>query len=139
MRLYRKNNPEYYKNELNIRNEWIKNNPEYHVWNQSYYNWRLRKTAIQKLGGKCVICGIEDVRILQINHKNGGGNEEVNNSGKGNIAFYRDIVKGKRLIDDLEVRCANHNVLYEYERGKRNDFTNYQPKVRKWNGGMVSA
>lgn len=73
-----------------------------------------RGKAINKLGGKCVNCGETDLRVLQVNHLNGGGGKD----DKG-LVFYRKIVKGERDIEDLDVRCANCNILYEYEAGRR--------------------
>jgi hypothetical protein len=77
--------------------------------------WKYKQQAIAFLGGKCVVCGITDMRILQINHVNGGGSKE-NMFGE---AMYKAIIQGTRIIEDLDVRCANHNLLYEYESGRR--------------------
>ncbi len=83
--------------------------------------WKLaldiHKKAIKILGGKCIICGIDDLRILQINHIDGEGTKEYKKIG--NYIFYKSIIDGKRNLDDLDVRCANHNILYEYETGRR--------------------
>jgi len=64
-----------------------------------------------------VECGISDLRVLQVNHKNGGGTKERRETSS--IPFYRSIVDGTRPRDDLDIRCANHNILYEYVSGKR--------------------
>ena len=82
----------------------------------SAYGYRLQTKALNLLGGKCVRCGETDRRVLQINHLNGtGGGEDRYNQRK----FLRSLVKGQRSTDNLEVRCANCNILYEYERGVR--------------------
>jgi len=81
-----------------------------------FRHWKLRLQAIQKLGGKCVICGLTDLRLLTINHKD--GRNFRNTIDKGDAFYYR-ILNGKRLINDLEVRCYNHNILYEFEKGYR--------------------
>lgn len=87
---------------------------------QREYYWGLRKELVRKLGGKCVVCGITDIRVLQVNHLNGGGKKEFRNShNKDYTTFLRDVVRGVRGIEDLDLRCANHNVLYEYEVGRR--------------------
>ncbi len=52
-----------------------------------------------------------------MNHMNGGGRAEL--ELKGNWAFYTDILSGKRNTNDLNLLCANCNIIYEYERGKR--------------------
>jgi hypothetical protein len=85
---------------------------------QAYARQRLfevKTKAMNMLGGKCVDCGITDVRVLQVNHKAGGGTKEKLFGGD----MYRAIISGERKIDDLDVRCANHNIIYEYERGSR--------------------
>ena len=73
----------------------------------------LRYLALEKLGLKCAKCGFDDLRALQINHKNGGGTKEYKS-----LSMYRAIIAGTRAIEDLETRCANCNALYEYERGR---------------------
>jgi hypothetical protein len=77
--------------------------------------WKLKKQAIEILGGKCIVCGLADLRVLQINHKKGYGGKEA----RFGQDMYRAIVKEFRLIEDLNVMCANHNIIYEYERGAR--------------------
>ncbi len=82
---------------------------------QRKYRWILKQRVFEMLGGCfCVKCKITDIRILTINHKNGGGRKE-RESRKG---LLLDILKGRRKIDDLEVRCQNCNILYEYEVGR---------------------
>jgi hypothetical protein len=73
----------------------------------------VHEKAIRKLGGKCVRCGETDIRVLQINHINGGGCREL--SRRKATSFYRDIVAGRRKTDDLDVRCANCNILARYK------------------------
>ena len=67
------------------------------------------------LGGKCVVCGVTDLRILTINHKNGGGTKDR----KARIKVYRELRNGSRDKKDYDVRCFNCNILYDYERGIR--------------------
>jgi hypothetical protein len=76
-----------------------------------------RKKAISILGGKCMNCGETDLRVLQVNHLNGGGSKE--NSKRGARAVWADVIKGNR--EDVDVRCANCNILYDYERGIKTD------------------
>ena len=95
---------------------WVKNLAK----KQAYY----RKTKLEALGivakqkdPKCVYCGCDDIRFLEINHKNGGGSKEgsrfISKNGnriyRANPNFYWGIIKGKRLAGDLEVVCAPHN------------------------------
>jgi hypothetical protein len=68
--------------------------------------------ALTVLGGKCVKCGCSDYRVLQFNHINGERAHEKS------YKFYADICLGKS-VSHLEVRCANCNVIHEFERGNR--------------------
>jgi hypothetical protein len=85
--------------------------------------------VIAKLGGVCVGCGESDFRVLHINHRNGGGYREAR-SGYWGWKLIAAIAEGHRRIDDLDLRCANCNIRYEYERGRRvlPDFLS-QPEV----------
>jgi len=81
--------------------------------------WKRRLKVLQILGGKCVRCGNADLRVLQINHIAGGGIKEYRALNGHLGKFYMAIVSGERRRDDLNLLCANCNVLYEYERGNR--------------------
>jgi hypothetical protein len=70
--------------------------------------------ALLLLGGKCVKCGCSDYRVLQFNHINGERAKEKS------YKFYADICLGKP-VPHLEVRCANCNLIHEFERGKRSN------------------
>jgi hypothetical protein len=76
---------------------------------------RRKLAVIAMLGGKCVSCQETNPRVLQVNHKNGGGLKEL----RGQLNFYTNILAGRRKIDDLDLRCANCNILYEYECGRK--------------------
>jgi hypothetical protein len=82
--------------------------------------WRFlsKLKALQKVSGllvpKCCICGIEDPRVLTINHKNGDGKIDNKKYHSSTIAVNRG-----RDVSDLDVRCFNCNILYEFELGRR--------------------
>lgn len=78
----------------------------------------LRLKAVQALGGKCVACGNSDPRVLHINHVN--GREEKYQAGKKQFDFYRAIGDGKG-DEGVDLRCANCNILYEYEMHRRRE------------------
>jgi 5-methylcytosine-specific restriction endonuclease McrA len=96
-----------------------KEHPGYNSKKSREYYVKRRKKVIAILGGKCVRCGIDDWRVLQINHLNGGGTKELKSNYPEKM--YIDIINGNRKTDDLDLRCANCNILYEYERGVRKD------------------
>lgn len=123
----RMSSPKERKQSIKRASDWRKTHPDYlknyrqtekckNANRQRY--WKLRRKIIELLGGKCVRCGEIDIRILQINHKNHDGKKE-HNSGKAINKFYRAILNGERPKDDLEIRCANCNIIYEYETGRR--------------------
>jgi len=91
------------------------NNPQKESFRGSVKNFSYKFLALKKINKnkkpKCVKCGNEDLRILTINHKKNKDKEDKK-------SFYIKIVKGKRKTEDLEVRCYNCNILYEYERKK---------------------
>ncbi len=76
---------------------------------------RLKIQTFSLLGGKCVGCGITDIRVLQVNHKNGRGGEK----DLFGAEMYQAIVSKIRITEDLDLRCANCNIIYEYECGRR--------------------
>lgn len=80
----------------------------------------FRKSVLFRLGGinpKCVNCGCDDFRLLEVNHKNCGGAKEIRTKGSG---FYGDIINGKRKIEDLELLCRVCNALHflQFKYGK---------------------
>lgn len=71
----------------------------------------IRLLAIVQLGRKCVSCSEIDIRVLEINHRNGKSNPI-------RISELLELLSGERT--DLEVRCGNCNIRYEFELGHRN-------------------
>jgi len=115
---------EYYKRP-NVRERRIK---YYRIWRiknekriKDYYkrNYQKIKLNVLKLIGKgkieCNKCGCADTRILEVNHKSGGGHKELT-SYKSNSQMYRNIAKGKRNIDDLNILCRVCNSADFVER-----------------------
>ena len=89
-------------------------------WNKNDYvlnkkqKMRDRKDAIIKaLGGKCVNCGISDVRVLDINH--------IDRHKKG-MAPNRQFTTARRLkewsknLSNLELLCANCHRIHTWEQ-----------------------
>lgn len=100
-----------YVGDLNALKAWRAKNPGY----ATEHSRRYREIALNVIGGgkiECVRCGCDDVRMLEINHKNGGGGKEM----KGNSqSFYRDIARLKRRCDDLELLCRVCNAHHFLE------------------------
>lgn len=87
--------------------------------NRSHKKQRLllRKRIFFKICGntdyKCSRCGCNDFRLLEINHKNGGGSIERKTSTREE--FLRSIIDGKRPADDLELLCRPCNAIHYLE------------------------
>lgn len=97
-------------------------NCRYKFYRQNFneYNQKTRKdlrTSVKiKLGSKCIKCGNSDMRVLEINHINGGGCKEYKSKYYSKV--FQEILDGKRE-GEFNLRCANCHILYEHERGIR--------------------
>lgn len=77
-------------------------------------------------------CGETDLRVLQINHINGEGWKKNNGIYKVHpTTRYHQIANGIYNEAELDVRCANCNILYEYEIGHRKIYELTRPKPKK--------
>ena len=94
---------------------WLKENKKSHSDTTSI---RLKKSVFALISKStephCVRCGCDDLRLLEINHKNGGGGKEYK-QGKNAMAIYRDIAMLRRSTDDLELLCRVCNALHYLE------------------------
>lgn len=80
--------------------------------------WRTRiKLAIHALlGEKCLHCGFTDNKALQIDHINGGGNQEVKNIvGNYQLRVLQSIIRGEKKYQLL---CANCNWIKRVENNE---------------------
>ena len=73
--------------------------------------------AFERLGKKCVRCGFDDIRALQIDHVNGGGRKERTrifcNSPR---RFYRAVAEDRE--GKYQTLCANCNQIKRAEEGE---------------------
>jgi hypothetical protein len=73
---------------------------------------RLRQEILSVFGGRCVRCGFDDWRALQVDHVNGGGRRDRRRfSNKSE--FLRAVLADPDLYQLL---CANCNWIKKYER-----------------------
>src|SRR2546423_119951 len=84
------------------------------IYHRNYYR-QLKLRMFGLFGNKCESCGTTDPRVLEVNHRNGGGSKE--RSSKGHWTLYLELVHGKRDIVDFNLLCANCNILHEYNQG----------------------
>lgn len=73
---------------------------------------------------KCEVCGENDIRVLIMHHKNGGGSkhrEEIfGNRYYCGGSFYRWLRKNNYPTDhELGCLCSNHHLISKYEETKR--------------------
>lgn len=80
---------------------------------------RIKTNLFQTLGGRCIKCGISDIRVLTINHINPviPARARIKTVGTG-YRLYSNLLRGKGSLSELELRCFNCNTIYEYERGR---------------------
>lgn len=71
---------------------------------------RLRARIMERMGGKCVRCDIDDTRVLVVDHKFGGGEQERRRTSM--TRFYYEI-----LADPypFQLLCHNCNHLKRLE------------------------
>lgn len=96
----------------------------YGDWRRKYYTdytKNARLAAIEYLGGECVICGINDERVLEIDHVN---NDGYLTRGTG-VRYHHNITSGK--LTGLQLLCANCHAIKTKEHRAE--------KARKDRGG----
>lgn len=99
-----------------------------HAW-----NIKIKVFKLISPNPKCARCGIDDLRLLTLNHLNGDGTKERSSIvGQKTRVFYKSILKGERRIDDLNILCYNCNILYEYDRERRYAPDGYDGGVQEW-------
>ena len=65
------------------------------------------------LGARCAHCGCDDLRVLEVHHKLGGGKRE---RWRGGDAFWCGIVMGRRGAADLEICCKPCHAVEDVKR-----------------------
>ena len=114
---YREKHREYYNK---YHREYMKKYGSEHKENmkqyQKKYKIKIRDKVLNVISNDnphCIRCGCDDKRFLEINHKNGGGHQEKQVSN--NKLFYKDILIGRRKINDLELLCRVCNARHYLE------------------------
>lgn len=98
--------------------------PEY-IKRQSDYRLKMRGVVLDVAGGrKCIKCGFEDCRALQIDHVNGGGRKER----KVSLKLYSEKIR--KNPTQYQVLCANCNSI------KRHENKEFNFEVKRGNGKM---
>lgn len=82
------------------------------------YYYRINAEMYSLLGGKCKHCNIDDPRVFQIDHVDGGGNSRKikNRSGQGlRRQMLQEIREGS---ERYQLLCANCNIIKKHENGE---------------------
>lgn len=111
MREWHANHPE------KVREYYLKHRPE-ETEKRAQDTRALRAILLQKLGGKCLICGWDDWRALQIDHIHGGGCKEKRESGVTGINYLLRLLDDPELVNKYQLLCANHNWVKRYENNE---------------------
>lgn len=77
----------------------------------------LKLSAMERLGGVfCANCGCDKVEILEINHKDGGGQRQTKERGhRGPQPIYREIIKMTNPTEKYNVLCRICNAHHFVE------------------------
>ena len=73
--------------------------------------WDLKEKILNKYGSKCIQCGFDDLRALQIDHVNGDGKDERKYHGS---SFYLKMIL-KDMTGKYQILCANCNIIKSYK------------------------
>lgn len=113
VRTYRKDNPEKVKASLK---KYKDANSDTLRRKGREYSSRIRSTIFDILGNSCTRCGFSDVRALQIDHINGGGNIELRSIAGHKYKFILEkILNGSTEYQTL---CANCNWIKRIENNE---------------------
>lgn len=94
------------------QHNWYLKNKEAIIAKQRKRRRQIRLRVLEMLGGKCAYCGCDVIKALEINHKDGGGNQEMRDRKNWRRQYYLDILSGRRTTDDLELTCKICNAWH---------------------------
>lgn len=77
----------------------------------------IRARALVALGGRCCSCGIDDPRVLQIDHVDGGGYREAQGL-RGSTYLEHVITEVGQGSKAYQLLCANCNWIKRAERNE---------------------
>ena len=127
-----KNWKKYYNKEKHRIScmKWVNKNRERHreydrkYKKEHYFPSKLRYKIIKLLGRKCVKCGFQDVRALQIDHIDGGGSKERKQYKIGGYNYYKYILSLSEIDmkSKYQILCANCNWIKRFENNEERGF-----------------
>ena len=93
-----------------LKDYWNKN--DYHLRKKRSY-WDKKIKLIKKLGGKCKICGNDDIRVLDINHINPEKKKRPKNLS---YTWQRRLKEWAENEKNLELLCSNCHRIHTWEQ-----------------------
>ncbi len=99
---------------------YLKNQSAILAYRRGKYGNR-KKEIFKLLGDKCKHCGITDIRVLQIDHINGGGCSEIKEKrthGTMNYYYLQMITNEDAFLKKYQLLCANCNWIKRYEQNE---------------------
>lgn len=107
--------PEYRQKIISSRKKLYWENRDYYIKYGREYTKKVRLETLTFVGGangiKCIKCGFDDKRALQIDHVNGGGLKEIRELK--NNRKYLELIKSKP--QNYQILCANCNWIKRHE------------------------
>lgn len=68
----------------------------------------LRPRVVERLGSRCASCGTDDIRVLQVDHVHGGGEED--RRSRTAVTIWRAILRGDE-DGNFQLLCANCHLI----------------------------
>jgi len=99
-----------YANHREIRKEQVR---EYH----RLVRPQVRLKLLAEMGNRCIQCGFDDVRALQIDHVHGGGSQE-----RSTLTVTQFYSRVREYPEDYQLLCANCNWIKRAENGESNSY-----------------
>ena len=81
-----------------------------------HYHFEAKLKAVDKLGGKCIVCGERNPLVLTVNHIDGYKREKPKSGSRGGWELYKSVFESPVNQNVYDLRCFNHQMLYEFER-----------------------
>ena len=119
-------NPDYNRSPYakQQRAEWYqKNKKEVHIKRRKQYAQRKINALAHYAGGTyphCIICGIDDIDVLCLDHINGGGTKERAMTNRKDI---HRLLWSKSYPEGYQTLCANCNLKKEILERRKRDAT----------------
>lgn len=83
-----------------------------------YYK-KARSAALESLGGRCIKCGFDDKRALQIDHILGDGFKERQSINQNRLKFYKLVMESfLKQENKYQLLCANCNWIKKVENNE---------------------